>query len=103
MKLKEMNRDERSLLLYLETRVVDHGGLVDTRHMNSDDDAIADKWVDKGFIQYGRVAFEDIKKSSACGYWCDLSNDAWSLAHEERRARAKRMADDRTWRRTEEL
>jgi hypothetical protein len=32
--LDTMTSDERNLLLYLETRAVDYGGIVDTKHMN---------------------------------------------------------------------
>jgi len=42
--LNKMTKNERSLLLYLETRAVDYGGIVDTRHMNQDDMEIAKEW-----------------------------------------------------------
>ena len=41
--LDTMTSDERNLLLYLETRAVDHGGLVDAKHMNKEDMEIAEK------------------------------------------------------------
>lgn len=34
MKIEDMTKEERSLLLYLETRYVDHAGLVDGKHLN---------------------------------------------------------------------
>lgn len=46
--LDTMTSDERSLLLYLETRAVDHGGKVDAQHMNKEDFDIAKKWMKKG-------------------------------------------------------
>jgi hypothetical protein len=94
-----MNRDERSLLLFLETRAVDHGGLVDTVHMNEDDVEIAKRWTKEGFLEYGRVCAADVK---SCTAWVELSEEAWELAHKERRARADRMWAKRTWRSTAE-
>ena len=35
--MKDLTKEERSLLLCLETRAVDYGGTVDARHMNQDD------------------------------------------------------------------
>ena len=100
MTLATMSKDERSLLLYLETRAVDYGGKVDVRHMNSDDMAIAKIWNKSGFLGFGRVASEDCSSSGA--HWCRLTDEAWRLAHEERRARAARMYAQRTWKTTEE-
>ena len=100
MQPSDMSKDERSLLLYLETCAVDHAGLVDIRHMNSDDIELANKWSDSGFIKFGRVAFHDINKGYS--HWCQLSVDAWSLVNAERFARAARTFSKRTWRTTDE-
>jgi hypothetical protein len=105
MELKTMTKDERSLLLFFETCAVDRGGLVDTRHMNGDDMATAKRWHEASFLKFGRVKFHDIKHSGRRVYshWCELSDDAWRLAHEERRARFARLSERRDWVRTEEL
>ena len=94
-----MNKDERSLLLYLETRAVDYGGLVDTRHMNDDDNKIAEKWNETEFIQYSRITIASLNTLSNKHqtHAVFLSDDAWKLAHEERLARNKRMIEKRTW------
>lgn len=107
MKLEKMNKNERSLLLFLETCAVDQGGRVDTRCMNSDDVALAKTWNESGFVEFGRIQAKDIFHSSrllteSFTHWCQLSDDAWRLAHEERRARAKRVWEMRTWRKTKE-
>jgi len=89
---------EISLLLYLETRAVDHGGAVDTRRMNEADFAIARRWVNTGYLQFGRIYSKSIQKRR-CKFgaavegetnWVKLSDRAWSDAAGERRARAER-------------
>lgn len=98
--LKTMTNDERSLLLFLEARAVDHGGKVDGRHMNKDDFEISERWDAEGFINFGRVAFENCNQYGA--HWCKLSEEAHQLAAEERRARCERLWKKRVWRTTEE-
>lgn len=95
MKLEDMDKDERSLLLYLETRAVDHGGLVHTQHMNDIDMDIAKRWDTSGFLRFGRVASDCLPMPSGSTHWCELSDEAWGLAHAERRARWKRINDER--------
>lgn len=41
---RKLDKDEKSLLLYLETRAVDCSGSVDTRHMNTSDQKTAAAW-----------------------------------------------------------
>lgn len=91
MKLDDMDRDEKSLLLYLETRAVDYGGRVDTLHMNREDMAIAKRWNKDGFLKFGRIKFHDITRKGTT-HWCELSEEAWDLAHQERRARYLRIS-----------
>jgi len=88
MAIDNMSKDEKSLLLYLESRVVDNGGQVDTRHMNAEDRKIASRWRDCGFICYGRIPFIMIKNNST--HFVILSNKAWLLASECRKARGLR-------------
>lgn len=95
-----MTRDELSLLLYLETRAVDYGGRVDMWKMKADDMAILKRWNDSGFLQSGRIVISDINQDGTL--WCLLSDDAFALAHQERRARAARMWAKRTFTTTAE-
>ena len=95
MNLATMSKDEKSLLLFLETRAVDHAGKIQTVHMNEDDFKIAERWNKKAFIKFGRIAFEDTDKSGT--HWCSLSEEAWTLAAAERKARATRTWLKRTW------
>lgn len=96
-----MTKDERSLLLYLETCIVDHDGRVNSASMNSADREIVAGWVECGFIEYGRIASEFVTRDG--GNWVTFSDDAWLAAHKERRARGERMlagrhaALDKAW------
>lgn len=86
-------REEKSLLLYFETQAVDYGGKLEGVRMNSDDFAVAKRWNDEGFVQFGRIAYHDIKRTSGVSrdHWCVLSEAAWQIAHAERRARCDRV------------
>ncbi len=106
MKLADMTKDERSLLLFLETCVVDQGGLVDTRHMNDDDRRIVGVWKVCGRVDFGRVCFEDLERlqtgAHQMSHWVELTDEMFALAHEERRVRSARMSEARTWKKTKE-
>ncbi|AMV30885.1 hypothetical protein VN12_02135 [Pirellula sp. SH-Sr6A] len=91
---------EVSLLLYFETRSVDHSGRVDSRYMNESDVEIAKKWNEIGFVRFGRIASEDCNANGS--NWVELSDDAWSEVSVLRRERAKRNWKTRRFRSTEE-
>jgi len=94
----ELTKEEKSLLLYMETQTVDYGGKLEGVRMNSGDFAIAKHWNETGFVQFGRIAFHDITKHVrvARDLWCVLSEEAWAAAHAERRARGQRLTDKMT-------
>jgi hypothetical protein len=98
---ESLTKDEISLLLYLETRAVDHSGRVNSENMNADDFAIANRWNELGFLQFGRVA------SAHCApgltHWCYLSDRAMAMAHSKRRERANRKWESRRYATTAEL
>jgi hypothetical protein len=85
--------DEKSLLLYFETQSVDYGGLIESVRMNDSDFTKAKEWDTLGFVQFGRIAYTDIKIKNgvARDHWCVLSDDAWLVAHAERRKRSERV------------
>lgn len=68
--------------------------------MNADDFKIAERWNAEGFVRFGRIASEYL--SNAGAHWCSLSEEAYVLAYEERKARCIRTWAKRTWRTTEE-
>ncbi len=98
--LKNMSKDEKSLLLFLETRAVDYGGRVNAKHMNVDDFKIAEQWTKEDFICFGRIKFKHINSDGANSVV--LSKEAWKLAHAERKERFKRLWLKRTWITTKE-
>jgi len=100
MTLELMTEDERSLLLFLESRAVDQAGRVKTIHMNADDMEIAEQWNRDGFVKFGRIASEDLNEFGT--HWCHLSDEAWGFAAAERKARAGRTWAKRDWKTTEE-
>jgi hypothetical protein len=101
--LDDLTKEQKSLLLFLETRAVDHGGLVATEHMNDDDLAQAKSWTTAGFIGFGRLASESMTHPRRSTHWVTLSDEAWKWTHAERRARNGRLYEKRTWLKTSEL
>ena len=98
--LDTLTKDERSLLLFMESRATDQSGRVKTVHMNEADMKIAERWNREGFVKFGRIASEDLSEFGS--HWCFLSDEAWTLAHAERKARAARTWAKRGWKTTEE-
>lgn len=95
-----LTKDQTCLLLYLETRAVDHAGRVDTRHMNADDMDQAAAWADRGFIEFGRICAADCNGGGT--HWVVLSEHAWSAAHAARQESALRMRGKRDYVTTDE-
>ena len=76
-----MTKDERSLLLFFETCIVDQAGKVDTRRMNYEDMKIASAWNENDFVRFGRIKFTDISKQPSrlipnYTHWYELSEEA---------------------------
>ena len=91
---QELPRVEISLLLYLECRLVDYRGLVDSSHMNADDFEIAKRWADSQFVILRRRPFKEIHNH--CTHTVQFSADAWDIAHKARRLRAERYTQTLT-------
>lgn len=100
--LQDLSRTEKSLLLYLETQCVDYGGSFEQRRLNDEDRSILERWESEGFVSHGRICSDDWPTKTRCN-WVTLSDEAWSLAHEERRARFQRMYKKRPWSTTAEF
>ncbi len=94
-------KEQRSMLLFLEVCATDFGGKVDAQHMNDDDFKIVEEWKKDGYVMFGRICSADITKNK--GYWVELTDRAWTDAHQERKARFQRINDKRTWKKTQEL
>lgn len=98
--MRKLSKEEKSLLLYFETRAVDYGGKVNTEHMNHEDMILAKNMNKSKFVEFGRVVLRNHSYEGMC--WCKLSPKAWQLAHLERRNKAERMWEARNWIITEE-
>jgi hypothetical protein len=99
-KLEDLHPKERSLLLYVETCAVDNAGRMDPRKVNDDDRIVLDYWHKIGFVTHGRICADDCNPVGCV--WVRLSETAWVLTHEERRARAARMWKNRGYTTTAE-
>lgn len=75
----EWTRDEKSVLLYIETQAVDNAGRLDPRKLNGEDKAIIRGWTEVGFLT---------NPSDPPGVDVGLSDVAWIAAHLLRRERA---------------
>lgn len=100
--LESLTRDERSLLVYLETCCVDYGGAYEPIRMNDVDRAILNTWADEGFVECGRITSSTWPTPSRC-YWAQLSDEAFALAHQERLERYRRRDAHRNWVKTSEF
>jgi len=87
-----LNKDERTLLLFFETCLVDHNGKVATRHMNDIDREIAKKWTEEGFISFKRLPLAEVedKVTYALTYKVRFSEQAFEITHTLRKERALR-------------
>lgn len=101
MEDRPLTRTEESLLLYVETRAVDHSGIVDRRHLNEEDIALLQQWNAEGFVFFGRICYKDIGMPH-CSDWCRLSDEAYRLAAQKRRERADRSWKDKRFMTTDE-
>lgn len=101
--MRKLTKNEISLLLYLETRAVDHVGKVDMSRMNKEEFNICKEWAKEKFIHFGRIASKDIHKDSGLTNWVVLSEEAWEIAHAKRKKRFVRSYKERKWITTAEL
>lgn len=93
----DLTRAEQSLLLFLETQAVDHGGRVLTLSMNTQEMGTARQWSEAGYISFGRLLAADVFGRTASEknrtHYVRLSEEAWADAARYRRARAERGED----------
>jgi len=91
----ERSKDFFSLVLFLETCLVDYGGTVVTARMNKDDFIIAEDMVEAGLITFKRLpgsyVFDKKKNLRHVSSRVEFSDKMWEIAHKERRDRAARL------------
>ena len=91
----ELTPDEVSVLLYFEVCLVDRKGTFSTQQMNEEDFAVAKRWREEGFIDFGRVPYRKLIGSSPerGTHWVQFTDAAWIAVHRERRTRAEKYTD----------
>ena len=96
--VSEWSRDEKSMLLYLETCLVDGYGFVKGVKVNAEDIAIATRWNKEGFITFKRIPYDYIPIANRYGaskfeylYYVRFTLEAWNIAHNLRYERSERM------------
>lgn len=85
-----MDKDEKSLLLFFEDMAVNQWGWIDNPlKLNEVDIEIGKKWNESGFCLFKRAS-KMRGETTILTYIVKLSDEAWSIAHELRKARALR-------------
>jgi len=96
---EEFGKDEASLLLYLETCLVDQYGRVEVRRMNAEELEIIKHWREEKFIWFGRLKMKAIEglrggpHGKIYTHWVRFSDEAWKIAGKLRRERSHRMLE----------
>ena len=93
-----LTKSEASLLLFLETQLVDYRGDVASAHMNAEDFVIAKRWSAEGFVSFRRKKMAEIRIRKTRDlqrrtHTVRFSPEAWECAHRLRRERAERYAE----------
>jgi hypothetical protein len=88
-----LTKAQRSILLYAECCLVDHGGLLEGKRMNDADLRALTDFQDAGLLRFGRLPFRAIAQMVARGvtHWVVFSSAAWDLAHAARRHQSKAL------------
>ena len=88
--MKELTKDEKFLLLFLEDTVVNQWGIVDDlRKVSPEELEKMKEWNKIKFVLSKRV-HRNKGEQIHLTYAIRLSDDAWNLAQEERKAKALR-------------
>lgn len=91
-RVAELTRDERSVLLYAESCMVDQGGLLEGARMNASDFEALNKFQAEGLLIWGRIPGAMLGKhgfsKSSPTHWVRFATEAWALAAELRQRRS---------------
>jgi hypothetical protein len=94
--INTLTRDEKSILLYAETCLVDRSGLLCGDRMNDADRAALAKFKAAGVLDYGRIPHKLVKREAVADtHWITFNDEAWAAAHALRRERAKQVCSQR--------
>jgi len=93
MNTRKLNRTETSLLLLFEDCQVNKSSFVDVRYVSEEELAIVQKWNDEGFVKFGLYK----NFPNPVRYYCYLSDEAWVIAGEARKNRARKIWRYNNW------
>jgi hypothetical protein len=90
---EDLTDAEKSLLLYLEDRIVNNSCQVDSKHMNFDDFDIAKKWNDSNFLIFKRLPGKYILDNShnTNSHYVKFNEQSWDFAQRLRKERGSRQ------------
>lgn len=94
----DLTRDERSCLLYLETRAVDEGGLCEGVRMNAADLEACQRFVADDLLDFSRIP-ACLLGTGGKSTWTHIVRfkpSGWALAHAARQSRAERLGPHST-------
>jgi len=94
--IDEMDRDEKSLLLYMESCSVDSNCKLNSQRMNEADFDNAEAWNKSGYVEFGRMSADSIIAQDSYyknDHYVIMSEQAWKDAHLLRRARGARAIE----------
>lgn len=92
--IEALTHDERSILLYAETCLVDRGGLLCGARMNGADMAALKQFEADGALEFGRIPFKLLGNHGgepADTHWVTFHEPAWQAAHALRRKRSENI------------
>lgn len=99
--INSLSRDEKSILLYAETCMVDRAGLLEAARMNEADIAALKKFKEAGALDFGRIPFKTIDTlihphhGGKLTHWVTFHEPAWQAAHALRRVRSQGNSSNR--------
>ena len=97
VKMEEYTEEEKRILVFLETCLVDRDGKFQSVKMNKDDWVIAEKFKREFLIDFGRLSSESILSKTYQQFpnthWVRFSERAWEITHGFRREMAERCVE----------
>ncbi len=88
-----INRDQVSVLLYVESCMVDYGGMLEGRRLNDTDHGNLRMFMADGLLAYGRVPSRLLPDNDGPArpitHWCVLTAAGWDLVAKLRQRRAR--------------
>lgn len=95
-----LTKNQKSFLIYLESRSVNYAGRIDYSQINEEDVEDLEKFVKLGWAETGRINSRYHTENGSD--WIELSIFGYDLAHRARKERAFRIIANRCYTRTNE-